>query len=361
MGFIDDLKERWHGVALSCGVALILALGVSLALPKRYTATATILIGPPGGNDSKTATTISTVYLESLRSYERMALSDTLFAEAVEHVHVTNPNDGRSLESLKKSILRVNKPVNTTLLEISATTIDPKKAQALAQFIAERTVETSRTLTADESSQMTRQFRAQFDAAEARLAKLRQAEDQERAAPIEGLEAQLTNNADLLLSIDKDISENRTEIAGYKAEVPSAATDRSSAERLLASAEARLASLNVQRNELVALIAKQQKTVQDNKNRAAQLQAEDDAAQAEFETASTRLNDVITSNEFRGERLRLIDPGVVPQEPQSPNIPLNLLAALVLSLTGSLVFIGITPRKSVAAEQKSATLAEALM
>ena len=357
MSYIDDLRDRWQVVALSCAVALVLALGVSLALPKRYTATAALLIEPPGGNDSRTATTISTVYLESLKSYERMALSDSLFAQAVEHVHATGPNDRRSLEALKKSILRVNKPTNTAILEITGTMTDPRKAQALAQFIAERTVENSRSLASDEGAEITGEFRAQFDAANARLARARKAEDELRAGtPIEGLETQFNNNADLLLSIDKEISQLRTEIAGYKAEA-----EESASKRLLASAEARLTSLTAQRSEVVAVIAQQQKSVQDNKNRIAQLQAEEDAALSAFETANTRLNEVVASGQFRGERLRLIDPGVVPQEPQSPNIPLNLLAALILSLTGSLVFVGVAPRKAAVTDRERSALAEAVM
>ncbi|HMC60818.1 MAG TPA: hypothetical protein VKJ01_16630, partial [Candidatus Solibacter sp.] len=42
---------------------------------------------------------------------------------------------------------------------------------------------------------------------------------------------------------------------------------------------------------------------------------------------------------FRGERLRLIDPGIVPERPSSPNIPLNVLAALFLGLVLPIVYL----------------------
>ena len=35
---------------------------------------------------------------------------------------------------------------------------------------------------------------------------------------------------------------------------------------------------------------------------------------------------------YRGERLQIIDPGIVPERPSSPNLPLNLAAALLLGL-----------------------------
>ena len=35
---------------------------------------------------------------------------------------------------------------------------------------------------------------------------------------------------------------------------------------------------------------------------------------------------------FRGERLKVIDPGIVPERPSSPNLPLNVAVALLVGL-----------------------------
>ncbi len=40
------------------------------------------------------------------------------------------------LESVKQRVLKVTKPASTAVLEISATRRDPRKAQALAQYVA---------------------------------------------------------------------------------------------------------------------------------------------------------------------------------------------------------------------------------
>ena len=56
---------------------LCLSLGVSLLLPKRYTATASIVIEPPGGSDVRLSTAVSPVYLESLKTYERFSATAT--------------------------------------------------------------------------------------------------------------------------------------------------------------------------------------------------------------------------------------------------------------------------------------------
>jgi uncharacterized protein involved in exopolysaccharide biosynthesis len=44
---------------------------------------------------------------------------------------------------------------------------------------------------------------------------------------------------------------------------------------------------------------------------------------------------------MRGERLRVIDPGIVPQRPSAPNVPLNVAAALFLALVASMVYLSL--------------------
>ena len=40
-------------------------------------------------------------------------------------------------------------------------------------------------------------------------------------------------------------------------------------------------------------------------------------------------------------RLRLIDPGIVPQRPSSPNIPLNVFAALLFGAVASVLYLSV--------------------
>lgn len=81
--FARYVRRRWSVIAICCVAATALAGGVSLLLPSRYTATASILIEPPAGNDPRDATAVSPVYLESLKTYERFASSDSVFATAL--------------------------------------------------------------------------------------------------------------------------------------------------------------------------------------------------------------------------------------------------------------------------------------
>src|ERR1700678_3046099 len=97
--YAEFLRQRWRVVACASLAAVAISLGVSLILPKRYTASASIVIDPPGGLDSRTATAVSPVYLESLKAYERFAESDSLFAQAAERFHLDN---SVAIESLKQ-------------------------------------------------------------------------------------------------------------------------------------------------------------------------------------------------------------------------------------------------------------------
>src|SRR3954471_14752451 len=81
--YFEHLRMRWRIPVLAIVTAGALAALIAMVVPKKYTATVSILIEPPGVTDVRVATAVSPVYLESLRSYERFGASDSLFAEAV--------------------------------------------------------------------------------------------------------------------------------------------------------------------------------------------------------------------------------------------------------------------------------------
>src|SRR5207248_10079429 len=79
-------------------------------------------------------------------------------------------------------------------------------------------------------------------------------------------------------------------------------------------------------------------------DRAAQIdtaQAQRDAARLAFEAAEKRVQEIRAMTGMRGERLKIIDPGIVPERPSWPNIPLIVLAALVVALAGTLLYMTI--------------------
>jgi len=68
-------------------------------------------------------------------------------------------------------------------------------------------------------------------------------------------------------------------------------------------------------------------------------QAEREAARDSLAAAERRLEMEQSLTGSRGERLQIIDPGVVPERPSRPNIPLMLVAATLIALAASLLYV----------------------
>src|SRR5207302_1829916 len=118
----------------------------------------------------------------------------------------------------------------------------------------------------------------------------------------------------------------------------------SSADSRLGSAKARLASLEAQNAELVREIQSKGARISERGARADELQQRLRAAQANYDGAASRLRDLQAASGLRGERLRVIDPGVVPERPSSPNVPLNVMLAIAVALIGCLAYVTLTFR-----------------
>ena len=81
--------------------------------------------------------------------------------------------------------------------------------------------------------------------------------------------------------------------------------------------------------------------------------AERTASQEAYPTVETRLSQVRGDLGYRSERLKIIDPGIVPEQPSAPNIPLHVLAALLLGLVVPVIYLTLelsyrTPARRVA-------------
>ncbi|HKA01934.1 MAG TPA: Wzz/FepE/Etk N-terminal domain-containing protein, partial [Candidatus Solibacter sp.] len=191
--YIGYLRARWRWIAASAGVAVGLAIAISLAMTNQYTATARLLIEPPAGTDLRSAMAVSPIYLESLKTYEQLAASDSQFQKAVEKFGL----NGGSIEGLKRRVLKVQVVRNTRILEIAATLPDPKKAQALAQYLAEATAELNRASVAESDKDLVEGFAAQEHEARAKMAVV-EAEWSHAIAsePVTALEAAIEQAAD---------------------------------------------------------------------------------------------------------------------------------------------------------------------
>jgi polysaccharide biosynthesis transport protein len=335
--YIDYLRRRWRVVAAACGVAVAVTLPLSLLLPKRYTATATIVIDPPAGSDVRTATAVSPMYLESLKTYERYAESDSLFARGVEQFHLRKAGSSPSIESLKRAVLKVAKVRDTKILEVSATLQDPKLAQSFASYIASETVnmsqgagqETDRELI-DHAQKQTAEAMTRLEAAQKAWINL------SISAPVEALQSDVDAAVELEGKVGQQLVAAEADVAEYRQQ---AQTGGQFASEQLQAARARVDSLQKRSQDLQRSIQEKGATLSGRTAKKEELQAGLKMAQTAYESAAARLREVRAAAGTRGERLRVIDPGIVPQRPSSPNIPLYVAAALFLALVASIVYL----------------------
>jgi succinoglycan biosynthesis transport protein ExoP len=315
--YVDFLRARWKFPAFACGFAILVALVVGLLLPKRYTVTATILIDPPAGGDPRVAAAVSTVYLESLKTYELLATNDQLFVRAADIFHLRD--QGESIESLKRRVLKVDKPRDTRALQISVTLSDPKIAQAMAQFIADGAVELNRLGGKEAGDAMIQDATKAADAAKARLNEAESA--WQMAAGVhseEALRSEIYAIGDLKSHVEEQLLDEQD---GQSAQ-------RGRTELLERRSKELTRSLDEKSAELAQQTAREQN-----------LEAVLTGARTLYETAAQRLADASISPGSRTEWLRVVDPGIVPQRPSSPNVPLILIGAGALALFGSLLYL----------------------
>jgi uncharacterized protein involved in exopolysaccharide biosynthesis len=330
--YFGYLRLRWRFVAASCLIAVVLATAVSLLLPRQYTATARILIESPAGADPRSAVAVSPIYLESLKTYEHFADSDSLFQKAATRLQLRALLGNKPIESLKKSVLKVALVHNTRILEVEATLPDAARAQALAQLLAEETVSMNRSLTSaggqDLIQSMVQQesdARARVDRTEAEWSRLRADE------PVDDLQATIERAEELQGNLERQIATANLEAA-------EGAPADANQER---NARARLAEMGKQLDALNRRTAEKEKLLEGRLAHRERLEAERKVAQAALAAIDTRLRDARNDVAYRGERLSIIDPGVVPERPSSPNIPLNLAAALLLGLLFPAVYLAL--------------------
>lgn len=338
--YVGYLRFRWQWIAASCAVAVGLAAAVSFLQTREYTATARIVIEPPAGSDSRSAVAVSPIYLESLKTYEQFAGGDSLFQKAVDKFQLRSTFGPRPIESLKKRMVKVGVVRNTRILEIAATLPDPKQAQALARYLAECTVELSRSVVNDgdqdllqQVDQQQREIRASLDAIEVSWSHLLTEE------PVADLQSAMSKTAELRLTLQQQILSAEQEVADAAERQKSDGTEAAEARKESSNATARLAEMHKQLDALDAAATQREKLLAIRISHRDSLEAERKAAQSALAAVETRAREARAEAGYRGERLRIIDPGVVPERPSSPNLGLNIVAALLLGLTLPVLYL----------------------
>ncbi|HLJ49613.1 MAG TPA: Wzz/FepE/Etk N-terminal domain-containing protein [Bryobacteraceae bacterium] len=341
--YLAYLGRHVRFAAMSCAAAMVIVLVVSLLLPKRYTATASILIDAPAGNDPRASTAVSPIYLESLKTYEQFASSDTLFQQALDHFHLRDEFPTATVSGLKRRVLTVVKPRDTRLIEIAVTLPDAVKAQALGQYIAEHTVKMNRDQSRQSDQDLIDNAQRDLEEAALRVKKAEEALNQESLrSPLDTVRAEVDNMVELRARVRKDLLAANVDVADYTAQQKDAAAPEAARLRIdLESARARGATLEKQAADLDREIATKETTIAEWHARLDRLGNELGLARGTYKTVENRVTETRASAGMRTERLRVIDPGIVPQRPSFPNTPLNVVGAGFIAAIASWVFITV--------------------
>lgn len=306
-----EFRQRWKLIAVACAAAAALSLLATLSLPKQYTAVARLVIEPPAGSDGRVSMVMSPQYLESLKTYESFVTGDSLFRAALEKFGLRAEVPGRPIEVWKKRMLKAGLVRSTKILEIAVTFEDPKRAQAIAQYLAEESARASAAWNREAGDEMIRNLEGQmkraqqeYDHADAHWSRLAQSE------PVEPLESEVRALETLLSRIDR-----------ARLNAPSQSSDAAD------------------RGKAMESLTKAATVLAQRKGRLDQAAEKRKMALAAFESTRKQHDAARSGAGFGGERLRLIDPGIVPEQPSSPSLRLNLLAAVLFALAATSCFI----------------------
>jgi uncharacterized protein involved in exopolysaccharide biosynthesis len=338
--YLTFLGTRLRFLAVVCGSALAVSLAISLLLPKKYTATSRVIVEPAAGADVRSAMVISPIYLESLTTYEHFTSSDSLFLTAANRFHLRKLFGRRPIESLKRDVLEVEMPRNTKILEIKATLPDARLAQALALYLARQTVELSRSANEESDRELLSSAEKQWSEARARRDKAEA--DWSRSVGHElpeDLRAALGSDMQLRSHIQAQLLATQVDLA--EGERGDSRSEPNLAAVWVRDAPSRARALQKQLTDLDARIEREQALLADRETKLSLLDSERKQAQAVLAAAETSLGEARASAGYRGERLRIIDPGIVPERPSSPNLPLNVIAAVFLGVLLSMAITSV--------------------
>ena len=129
--YLDILRRRWLAVVIITLTTLALASAVTLALPKKYTATTRLFIAVVGDSVTDLAQG-SNFTAKQMSSYAEVATSPLVLTPVITRLGLqTTPED------LAESVEATVPGVDTVILEIAATDRDPAKAAQIANAVGD--------------------------------------------------------------------------------------------------------------------------------------------------------------------------------------------------------------------------------
>jgi capsular exopolysaccharide synthesis family protein len=129
--YLGILRRRWLSVLIIALTALALASAVTLAMPERYTATTRLFITVAGGESATDLAQGSNFAAKQMSSYAEVATSPRVLAPVIQQLALrTTPKE--LAESVEATV-----PVDTVIVEIAATDLNPTRAAEIANAVGQ--------------------------------------------------------------------------------------------------------------------------------------------------------------------------------------------------------------------------------
>ena len=157
----------------------------------------------------------------------------------------------------------------------------------------------------------------------------------------------MRNTSDLISQVGADLARARADLANYTGAQQAPFTGEEGSrlavfnESQIAATRAKIRDLERQDEELSLRLRTKSSQMQELTRKHDSLVDDLTSARAANESAKTRLTDLEANVGSRAIRLKVLDPGIVPQSPSFPHHILNLALALTLSLAGSIAWIAV--------------------
>ncbi len=325
------VAARWRYLLTVIGCAAALAFVVSELMPRRYTATATVIIDPPAASDPRASAALNPTYLASLSTFERFFTSDTLFQQAAGRFHLDIADN--DIETLRRRVLKVSMQRDTRILEVSATLPDPVVARSLVQFITEQSIAASHAGAIGADHEALETMNAELDRARTRFEKAR---TQWERVTRNDTPSSDEDSLEAAIGLQSEIRRLENEAGAETADWQARAQDGVPVDREYARTQARAAAARrdhyaAREAQIASEIAADDKLLATNSAALTTASAELDSSRKELESIQAHMRDLTAMAGTRTERMRIIDRGVAPRRPSSPNVLFSTIAAALLA------------------------------
>lgn len=354
--YLRAILGRWKRITAVIVVASVVALLISLLLPKKYDATVLLAV-QPAGSDARYPAVMSPTYLEYLHSYEQFLQSDGSIARVIKAANLDSGPYRYTVETFRTTALDLALVRNTNVLKIRVRFPDPSKAHEIALALARIGIQTNSDMNSAEADRTARQIQQETAEASARLTTADAAiETFRRGNREDEIGRQLSQQLERKMAYQEKLADAQVEMAEKEAWLASFSTQlqrgsgggrRQQAEirqqTQMAAAEleqlrARQKALRAGLQELEAPLERNRLALAALEARRRQLERDYELAQSAVVASANRANDARFTMAARHEELQIADPGVVPSRPSSPRIVVNVLLAGALGLLAGFVY-----------------------